>query len=90
MALITNIETPSGVVGGYLKISGIQAETGMVGIEVYFDEAARRAGKLPLMAAGIQVDPGIFSEENLKREGNTAKVVAYQAIAETGDYISDE
>lgn len=83
MALKKTIKTDTGVDGQYIRISNVSDTN--IDYEVWVTESVRKTtGKIPLGYGSISIsDNSIFSEDNLKKEGNTYKTVAYGFLKTT-------
>lgn len=80
MALQTNFNTKHGVSANYHKVSSLHPEE-KLRVDVFLSAAARDAGNVPLDSINnFDVPEGTFSEENLKQNGKSYKVLAYDYL----------
>lgn len=82
MALGKDKILDTGITASYHKITDVSATS--IIVEVYKDGTARGAGSKPVTGMNYPIDG--FTEDELKLEGNSPLVLAYEYLKTLDDY----
>ena len=86
MALIKSRNTKYGVTGEYNRIVSISNE--MIEVAIYSSKSDRNNGKSMLQKSTYVIPSNLITELELRRDGNSPKVIAYTYLKTLSDFES--